>query len=175
MGSRCRGDCTAERSGRRFPALFEVRRLFWPAYEALASGTIPEQGIAGFIDHIFLTNYRLFAQLAESWTQQPVRVLHRRSNAAPVLLDRELLRECETLIVISFDTRHSGQEVTPAEAAAVREFLAHPDHTVFVCAHHDIGDGGISPTFLRYRRRSSSITGTKRFQGNSASAVLRRH
>jgi hypothetical protein len=124
----------------RFPALFEVRRLFWPAYEALGVEEVPEQGIDGFIEHYFLANYRLFAQLAESWTQQPVRVLHRRSAAQPILLDREVLSQCETLIIISFDTRHSGQEVTAAETSALREFLAHPDHTVFVCPHHDIGD-----------------------------------
>src|ERR1700722_14586642 len=95
----------------RFPALFEVRRLFWPAYEALGNGAAPEQGIAGFIDQIFLPNYKLFSQPTEGWTQHPLRVLHRRSNVEPVLLDCALLRECETLIVISFDTRHSGQEV----------------------------------------------------------------
>jgi hypothetical protein len=145
----------------RFPALFEVRRLFWPAYEALGSGAIPEQGIAGFIDHIFLPNYRLFAHLTESWTQQPVRVLHRRSNAAPVLLDRGLLRECETLIVISFDTRHSGQEVTPVEADAVREFLAHPDHTLFVCPHHDIGDDEDQPEPLAIQKAEFEHHGDK--------------
>ena len=34
----------------RFPALFEVRRLFWPAYESLGSREVPEQGIDGFIE-----------------------------------------------------------------------------------------------------------------------------
>jgi hypothetical protein len=149
----------------RFPALFEVRRLFWPAYESWGNAVIPEQGIAGFIDHIFLPNYRLFAQLTESWTQQPVRVLHRRSNAAPVLLDRELLGECETLIVISFDTRHSGQEVTPDEAAAVREFLAHPDHTVFVCPHHDIGDEGNQREPLAIQKAEFEHHGDKAIPG----------
>jgi hypothetical protein len=124
----------------RFPALFEVRRLFWPAYEALGSWEVSGQGIDGFIEHIFLQNFRLFTQLAKSWTQRPVRVLHRRSNGAPGLLDRELLRECETLIIISFDTRHSAQDVTVAEVSAVQEFLAQPDHAVFVCPHHAIGE-----------------------------------
>lgn len=149
----------------RFPALFEVRRVFWPAYEVLGNGAIAEQGIAGFIDHIFLSNFRLFAQMTESWTQQPVRVLHRRSNAPPVLLDRDLLSECETLIVISFDTRNSGQEVTPAEAAAVREFLAHPDHTVFVCPHHDIGDEGDQPEPLATQKAEFEHHGDKAIPG----------
>jgi hypothetical protein len=149
----------------RFPALFEVRRLFWPRYEALGSGTIPEQGIDAFIDHIFLSNFQLFAQLTESWTQQPVRVVHRRSNAAPVLLDRELLRDCDTLIVISFDTRHSGQEVTLPEAIAVREFLDHPDHTVFVCPHHDIGDEGDQPEPLAMQKAEFEHHGDKAIPG----------
>src|ERR1700722_8870211 len=149
----------------RFPALFEARRLFWPAYEALGSEAVPEQGIAGFIDHIFLANYRLFAERTESWTQQPVRVLHRRSNAAPVLLDRKLLGECDTLIVISFDTRHSAQEVTPAEVAAVREFLAHPEHTVFVCPHHDIGDEGDEAEPLAIQKAEFEHHGDKAIPG----------
>jgi hypothetical protein len=149
----------------RFPALFEVRRLFWPSYEALGNAAISEQGIASFIDQIFLPNYRLFAQLTESWTQQPVRVLHRRSNAAPVWLDRELLGECDTLIIISFDTRHSGQEVTPAETAAVREFLAHPDHTVFVCPHHDIGDEGDQAEPLAIQKAEFEHHGDKAIPG----------
>jgi hypothetical protein len=149
----------------RFPALFEVRRLFWPAYETLGSEAIAEQGIAGFIDHIFLQNFRLFAEVTESWTHNPVRVLHRRSNAAPVFLDRELLGECETLIILSFDTRHSGQEVTPAEAAAVREFLAHPDHTVFVCPHHDIGDEGDRAEPLAIQKAEFEHHGDKAIPG----------
>ena len=159
----------------RFPALFEVRRLLWPAYEALGNAQIPEQGIAGFIDHIFLPNYRLFAQLTESWTQQPVRVRHRRSNAGPILLDRELLGECDTLIIISFDTRHSGQEVTPAEATVVREFLARPDHTVCVCPITTSAMRAINLNLLRYRSWSSSITETRRSRGDSASVILRVH
>ena len=42
----------------RFPALFEIHRLSWPTYESLRSGEVSEQGIEGFIDHIFLPNFR---------------------------------------------------------------------------------------------------------------------
>jgi hypothetical protein len=162
----------------RFPALFEVRRLFWPAYESLGSEVFPEQGIAGFFDQIFLANFRLFAKLTENWTQQPLRLVHRRSNADPVLLDRKLLGECETLIIISFDTRHSGQEVTPAETEAIREFLAHPDHTVFVCPHHDIGDEGdqLEPLAMQKaefeHHGDKAIPGRQRF-GHFALSLMR--
>jgi hypothetical protein len=162
----------------RFPALFEVRRLFWPRYETLGHDAIPEQGIAGFIDHIFLPNFRLFAELSENWTQQPVRVVHRRSNAAPALLDRQLLQACDTLIVISFDTRYSRQEATPAEVTAVREFLAQPDHTVFVCPHHDIGDEGDRPEPLELQKAEfehhgdKAIPGQQRF-GHFALSLMR--
>jgi hypothetical protein len=116
-----------------------------------------------------LPNFRLFAQLTESWTNRAVRLFHRRSNAAPVLLDRELLRECETLIIISFDTRHSAQEVTPAEVITVQDFLAQPDHAVFVCPHHAIGDVEDRPE----PQRLAPITGTEQFQGSSVSGVSR--
>jgi hypothetical protein len=149
----------------RFPALFEVRRVFWPTYEALGSAIVPEQGIAGFIDHIFLPNFRLFAQLTQSWTQEPVRILHRRSNGATVLLDAQVLGDCDTLIVISFDTRYSSQEVTPAETVAVREFLSHPNHTVFVCPHHDIGDAGDQPESLAIQKAEFEHHGDKAIPG----------
>jgi hypothetical protein len=149
----------------RFPALFEVRRVFWPTYEALGSAIVPEQGIAGFIDHIFLPNFRLFAQLTQSWTQEPVRILHRRSNGTPVLLDAQVLGDCDTLIVISFDTRYSCQEVTPAETIAVHEFLSHPNHTVFVCPHHDIGDAGDQPESLAIQKAEFEHHGDKAIPG----------
>jgi hypothetical protein len=45
----------------RFPALFEVRRLFWPGYETLAQAP-GGQGIDGFLETIFLQNFALFGE-----------------------------------------------------------------------------------------------------------------
>jgi hypothetical protein len=45
----------------RFPALFEVRRLFWPGYETLAHAP-GGQGIDGFLKTIFLQNFARFGE-----------------------------------------------------------------------------------------------------------------
>jgi hypothetical protein len=124
----------------RFPALFEVRRLFWPRYEVLADPECYDQGIDGFLEQIFLENFRRFTQLVQVWTGYPVQIVHRRWQAKTVLLDPRWLSQIDTLIIISFDGPQSCQKVTPAELTAVGDFLDDPAHTVFVCPHHDIGD-----------------------------------
>ena len=124
----------------RFPALFELRRLFWPHYEQLADPRKFDQGIGGFLDNIQLTNFKLFAQLAASWTGNPVRLVERKTEAGLCALDAEFLAGVDTLIIISFDSSRTHQQPNDAEVAAVRSFLADPDHTLFVCPHHDIGN-----------------------------------
>ena len=124
----------------RFPALFEVRRLFWPHYEALADPQRHDQGIEGFLEYIFLENFRRFTRLVEIWTGQPVTIIHRRSKQGEVLLDAGWLAQVDTLIIISFDGPRSHQWATPAELSVIEDFLDDPAHAVFVCPHHDIGD-----------------------------------
>jgi hypothetical protein len=55
-------------------------------------------------------------------------------------LDAALLDAADTLIVIGLDMLRTRQDASAAEVEAVRRFLAHPDHLVFICPHHDIGD-----------------------------------
>src|ERR1700733_12734031 len=86
----------------RFPALFEVRRLFWPRYEVLADPECYDQGIEGFLDLIFLENFRRFTRLARSWTGNPVETVHRRWPAGETLLEAKWLAQLDTLIIISF-------------------------------------------------------------------------
>ena len=124
----------------RFPALFEMRRLFWPRYEKLADPQKFDQGIGGFLDNIQLTNFTLFAELAETWTGNPVRSAERKTDTAFCALDAEFLRDVDTLIIISFDSSRTKQTPSDAEITAIRAFLANPDHTLFVCPHHDIGN-----------------------------------
>jgi len=124
----------------RFPALFELRRMFWPRYEQFADPEKFDQGIGGFLDHIQLANFTHFAELASSWTGNPVRIAERRKNGAVQSLDAAFLAGVDTLIVISFDSSRTGQHASDTEIAAVRAFLDHPNHTLFVCPHHDIGD-----------------------------------
>ena len=124
----------------RFPALFEVRRLFWPRYEVLADPECHDQGIEGFLEQIFLENFRRFTQLVQTWTGYPVQIVHRRWQAKTVLLDARWLAQIDTLIIISYDGPQSCQKVTLPELAAIGDFLDDPAHSVFVCPHHDIGD-----------------------------------
>jgi hypothetical protein len=137
----------------RFPALFEVRRLFWPRFELLADPMEFDQGIGGFIDNIQLPNFKLLSDLAASWTGNPVRRAERRTDAGLCMLDAEFLAGVDTLVVISFDSSRTEQQASDAEIDAIRSFLDNPDHTLFVCPHHDIGDADELPESERLARQ----------------------
>jgi hypothetical protein len=137
----------------RFPALFELRRLFWPRFEKLADPAMFDQGIGGFLDNIQLPNFKLFAELAESWTGNPVRLVERKTEAGLHVLDAGYLAGIDTLIVISFDSSRTKQRPSEAELAAIRSFLDDPDHTLFVCPHHDIGNVDALPESERLARQ----------------------
>lgn len=124
----------------RFPALFELRRMFWPRFEHFADPEKFDQGVGGFLDHIQLANFEHFAELAAEWTGNPVRRAERGTQAGVTALDAGFLAGIDTLIVISFDSSRTAQQASPAEIAAIRSFLDNPDHTLFVCPHHDIGN-----------------------------------
>ena len=156
----------------RFPALFEVRRLFWPAYESLAH-TAGGQGIDGFLEAIFLQNFARFGEQAAALTGRPPRQIQRRWAEGEAPLDAALLDKIDTLIVISFDSQRTGQGATEAEISAVRAFLARPETMLFVCPHHDVGDtDGLSPDVARERQVSEfrhhgdiALPGQQRFGG----------
>jgi hypothetical protein len=124
----------------RFPALFELRRMSWPRFEQFADPVKFDQGVGGFLDHIQLANFKLFADLAASWTGNPVRQAERRTDAGLRPLDGAFLAGVDTLIVISFDSSRTHQQASEAEIGAIQSFLDNPDHTLFVCPHHDIGN-----------------------------------
>jgi hypothetical protein len=137
----------------RFPALFELRRLFWPRFEQYADPAKFDQGIGGFLDTIQLANFKLFADLATSWTGNPVRRAERRTDSGLCPLDRAFLAGVDTLIVISFDSSRTQQQASDAEIGAIRSFLDDPDHTLFICPHHDIGNADELPENERLARR----------------------
>lgn len=125
----------------RFGALFELRRLQWPKYEALADGEHFNQGIAGFLDNILLRNYSLFREEMRIRPGHDVRLVERRTAAGQeTLLDGDFLGGVEILIIVSFDSQRTGQYPNESEVAAIRRFLDDPGHTLFVCPHHDIGN-----------------------------------
>jgi hypothetical protein len=163
----------------RFPALFEVRRLFWPRFEVLADPECYDQGIDGFLEQIFLANFRRFTQLVQTWTGYPVQIVHRCRQAEVVLLNAKWLSQIDTLIIISFDGPQSCQQATLAELTAVEDFLDDPAHTVFVCPHHDIGDThGMSVAEASDRQRvefdhhgDRAVPGQQRFGGFALSLM----
>jgi hypothetical protein len=124
----------------RFGALFELRRLQWPKYEALADAGHFNQGIAGFFDNILLRNYSLFREDMRIRSGNVVRVVERRTSEGKVtLLDGDLLDGVDILIIVSFDSQRTGQHPNDTELTMIRKFLGDPGHTLFVCPHHDIG------------------------------------
>jgi hypothetical protein len=125
----------------RFPAVFELRRLFYPRFERLSDTASVDQGVAGFLDHIQKPNFAGFVEQAETLTGRPVVQVERvidDGTATP--LDASLMAGIDTIVVISFDSLRTEQIASTAEIEAVRNFLRHPDHVVFVCPHHDIGE-----------------------------------
>ena len=136
----------------RFPALFELRRLFWPQFEEFADLTKYDQTVGGFLDNIQLPNFKLFADLAASWAGNPVRQAERRTDAGLRTLDAKFLAGVDTLVIIGFDSHRTAQQASDAEIAAVRAFLDDPDHTLFVCPHHDIGNTDGLPEAERLAR-----------------------
>ncbi len=137
----------------RFPALFELRRMFWPRFEQFADPTKFDQGIGGFLDTIQLANFKLFADLAASWSGNAVRRAERRTDAGSCALDAEFLTGIDTLVLISFDSSRTEQQASAAEIGAIRSFLDDPDHTLFVCPHHDIGNVSALPEDERRARQ----------------------
>ncbi|HWA41955.1 MAG TPA: hypothetical protein VHA10_02005 [Hypericibacter adhaerens] len=125
----------------RFPTLFESRRMGYPRFEELSDPSRYDQSIAGFLDHIMKRNFTAFVELARVLTGRPVTEIERVTDDGRLTaLDAAVLEGVDTLIVISFDSFRTGQAAQAAEIAAMRAFLAQPDHLVFVCPHHDIGD-----------------------------------
>ena len=123
----------------RFPAVFELRRVFYPRYESLSERV--DQGIAGFLDHVQKPNFTAFSKQAEAETGRRVIQVERvADDGATTLLDDPLLASVDTIVVISLDSLRTGQSATAAEIEGLRRFLQDPDHLIFICPHHDIGE-----------------------------------
>ncbi|MGC1302472.1 MAG: hypothetical protein WA840_08865 [Caulobacteraceae bacterium] len=132
----------------RFPAIFELRRLFYPDFERLADASQVDQGIAGFLDEVQKLNFTAFAEQAQAVVVERV-----GDDGATTLLDDALLAGVDTIVVISFDSLRTGQSAGKAEVEAVARFLSHPDHLIFVCPHHDIGETPETPAEARSAHR----------------------
>jgi hypothetical protein len=124
----------------RFPALFESRRMLYPRYEAFSDIDVFDQGIAGFLDYIQKPNFVGFTEFAENLTRSAVTVVERvGGDGQRNVLNDALLKDFDTLIIISLDSLYSEQTPSADEVRTAQRFLSNPDHVAFVCPHHDIG------------------------------------
>ena len=137
----------------RFPTLFESRRMAYPRFEDVSDPALFDQGVGGFLDHVQKRNFAAFVELARARTGRPAVEIERVTQAGATPLDAGVLDNADTLIIISFDSLRTGQAASEAEVAAMRRFLAVPDHLVFVCPHHDIGDTPELPHDTRLQRQ----------------------
>jgi hypothetical protein len=140
----------------RFPAVFELRRLFYPKFEGLADPEHIDQGIGGFLDHVQKPNFAAFAQQVQEQTGHPLIQAERAADdGSPTLLDEALIKDVDTIVVISFDSFRTHQSATGPEIEAIRSFLNHPDHLIFVCPHHDIGEAADLAGEARIERQTA--------------------
>ena len=137
----------------RFPAVFELRRLFYPKFEPLSDRSHVDQGIAGFLDHIQKPNFQVFAEQTEALTGHPVIQIERITDDGAMTPLNGALDGVDSIVVISFDSLRSDQAATAAEIDAIRHFLDNPDHLIFVCPHHDIGEATGSIGEERFERQ----------------------
>jgi hypothetical protein len=138
----------------RFPAIFELRRLFYPAYEDLADPQHIDQGIGGFLEHVQRHNFLAFAEQAKAQTgHEAIQVERIAKTGTVTLLQEDLIADADTIIVISFDSLRTGQTANPLEIDAVRGFLENPHHLLAICPHHDIGETGNAPPEARLARQ----------------------
>lgn len=125
----------------RFPALFESRRMLYPQHQALSDQAKFDQGISGFLDYIMKGNFASFAVQVREQTGHPLVEIERvNDNGQVTEVSEQLLKDADTLIIISFDSLRTHQNASTQESNAIRDFLMTPDHVVFICPHHDIGD-----------------------------------
>ena len=137
----------------RFPAIFELRRLFYPKFEQLSDRDKIDQGIAGFLDQIQKPNFQAFAEQAEALSGHKVIQIERITNDGAMTPLDGALAGVDTIVVISFDSFRTDQAATKAEVKAIRHFLDNPDHLIFVCPHHDIGEAADSAEKDRVERQ----------------------
>jgi hypothetical protein len=137
----------------RFPAIFELRRLFYPKFERLADRDKIDQGIAGFLDHIQKPNFQAFAEQAEALTGRQIIQIERITDDGAMTPLDGVLADVDSIVVISFDSFRTDQAATTAEVEAIRHFLDNPDHVIFVCPHHDVGEAAGSAGEDRVERQ----------------------
>jgi hypothetical protein len=124
----------------RFSTMTEVRNVLWPHYETPDwSADQFLQGIAGTLELFHRSSLR-FQEIAGEVTGHPVAVFQRIDQAGYSLpIDERILADTDTLLVFGLDHLPSGQEATPAEIAAIQNWLQREGTCLLVAPHHDVG------------------------------------
>ncbi len=125
----------------RFSTMTEVRRVFWPAYEApqWSDPNRFQQGIAGSLELFFWAWVR-FQRVVEEVTGHPVPVFQRVDQAGFALpLDERVLGDCDTLFLFGLDHLVTGQLPSTEELEAIRAFLRREGTCLVIGPHHDVG------------------------------------
>jgi hypothetical protein len=124
----------------RFSTMTEVRNVLWPHYETPEwSAANFLQGIAGTLELFHLSTLS-FQRVAEEVTGSPVAIFQRVDQAGqPLPIDERILDDTDTLMVFGLDHLPSEQEASPAEIAAIREWLRREGTCLLLAPHHDVG------------------------------------
>ncbi|MBF6193889.1 hypothetical protein [Nocardia implantans] len=124
----------------RFSTMTEVRQATWPAYETPEYDTAHFlQGIAGTLE-LFHRSTLTFQQVAAEATGHPVAVYQRIDQAGFELpIDERVLSDTDTLMIFGLDHVAGQAAASPAEIAAIDEWLQREDTCLLLAPHHDVG------------------------------------
>ncbi|MBB2910596.1 hypothetical protein FHS43_001859 [Streptosporangium becharense] len=125
----------------RFSTMTEVRRVAWPAYEdpKWSDPLRFQQGIAGGLE-LFFWGWLPFQQFVQESTGHVVPVYQRVDQAGfHTPLDERVLADTDTLFVWGLDHMITGQDATPGEIEAVRDWLTREGTCLALGPHHDVG------------------------------------
>ena len=106
------------------------------------------------------------------WAHKVIQIERVTDGGTMTPLDKALDR-VDTIVVISFDSLRTEQSATTAEVDAIRNFLENPDHLIFVCPHHAIGQAVGSMGVDRVERQLAEFR-HHGDHGYSSSAGIRR-
>ncbi|HVH46131.1 MAG TPA: hypothetical protein VM925_27465 [Labilithrix sp.] len=159
----------------RFSTMTEVRRVFWPDYEApqWADTSRFQQGIAGSLE-LFFWAWVKFQELVTEVTGHVVPVFQRVDQAGFSLpLDARVLDDADTLLVFGLDHVLTEQVAAPEEIEAVRRFLAREGTCLVVGPHHDVGRSpDMKERDMEYRHHGDALVPRQqRFGGYTRSLM----
>ncbi|WP_433250081.1 hypothetical protein ACQPYK_03555 [Streptosporangium sp. CA-135522] len=144
----------------RFSTMTEVRRVTWPAYEdpKWSDPLRFQQGIAGGLE-LFFWGWLPFQQFVQETTGHPVPVYQRIDQAGfHTPLDERVLADTDTLFVWGLDHMITGQDATPDEIEAVREFLTREGTCLALGPHHDVGaSDDMAVRDMEYRHHGDAL------------------